>query len=46
MPAIAVAPSAIAIAVETSAMLRLSCGNVPFTVRAPSSAAVGNRGNG
>lgn len=40
MPAIAVAPSAIAIAVEARTIPRLRCGNVPFTVRAFSSAAV------
>ena len=40
MSAIAVAPIAIAIAVETSTMPRLSCGNVPFRERASFSAAV------
>ena len=40
MSAIAVAPSAIAIAVETSTTPRLSCGNFPFMVRVRSRAAV------
>ena len=40
MSAIAVAPIAMAIAVEVRTMPLLSCGNLPFRVSAPSSAAV------
>ena len=40
MSAIAVAPIAIAIAVEIRTIPLLSCGNLPFRVSAPSSAAV------